>query len=98
MKKAKLTREEVKHVADLANLDLTEEEIEKFQKQLSAVLDYFSVLEEAQTTGIEPTSQVTGLEDIFREDKKSKSLSSKQALSNTKNQKEGMFKVKAILE
>lgn len=89
---------DVTHVAKLANLPLTGEEKKKFDKQLSETLDYVAQLEEIDTKGIEPTSQVTGLENITREDKSSKSLSQEEALQNTKQKHNGLFKVPAILE
>ncbi|MDP3987744.1 MAG: Asp-tRNA(Asn)/Glu-tRNA(Gln) amidotransferase subunit GatC [Candidatus Levybacteria bacterium] len=88
----------VSHVAKLANLSLKKEELIKFEKQLSSILDYIKKLEEIDTKNIEPTSQVTGLENVTREDETSPSLSQEEALSNTKNKHNGMFKVKAILE
>lgn len=63
-----LTKQEIEHVAKLARLELTEEEIEKYGAQLSGVLSYIDQLKEVDTTGIEPTAQVTGLENSWRED------------------------------
>lgn len=96
--KAKITEEEVKHVGKLANLSLTSEEIKKFQQQLSEVLDYVEVLNEVATEGVEPTSQVTGLENVFREDQPGPSLSQEEVLSGAKDKGKGMFKTKAIFE
>lgn len=93
---SKLTKDQVEHVAKLANLRLSEKEIEKFQKQLSEVLDYVEILKEVETGGIEPTSQVTGLENVSREDKSGSCLTHEEALSGTKNKQKGMFKTKAI--
>jgi len=95
-KKLKLTIEGVKHVAKLANLSLTEKEIKKFLPQLSSILDYVSKLQEVNTDNVEPTSQVTGLENVFREDKIRPSLSEEETLSNTKKKYNHYFKVKAI--
>lgn len=64
----KLSREQVVHVAALARLGLSEAEIEKFQTQLSNILDYVEQLNEVNTDGIEPTAQVTGLKNIKRKD------------------------------
>ena len=89
---------DVKKVAKLANLSLKENEEEKFEKQLSSILDYFKKLEEIDTSGVEPTSQVTGLENVTREDKAQPSLDQDEVLSNTKSQHNGFFKVKGILE
>ena len=95
-KKSKLSVEEVRHVAKLAKLELGANEIEKFQKQLSEILDYIEMLKEVETKAVEITSQVTGLENVFREDKVEKSLSQEEALSGAKNKHQGRFKVKAI--
>lgn len=85
------------HVAKLANLPLKPEEKEKFEKQLEETLSYVEKLNSIDTKGVEPTSQVTGLENVTREDKPSPSLSQDEALANTKSKHNGLFKVKAIL-
>lgn len=64
----KLTRDEVEHLGRLARLVLTEEEKERYATELSAILDYVEQLQEVNTTDVEPTSQVTGLEDVYRDD------------------------------
>jgi len=94
----KLTEKEVEHVAKLANLSLKGAEIEKFQKQLSAILGYVEILNQVQTAQIEPTSQVTGLENVLRKDEPGVCLSQAEALSGAKSKKEGMFKIKAIFK
>ncbi len=63
-----LTRDDVVQLARLARLDLTEEEIEAYRTQLSAILDYVAQLSEADVDGLKPTSQVTGLKNVTRED------------------------------
>jgi aspartyl-tRNA(Asn)/glutamyl-tRNA(Gln) amidotransferase subunit C len=98
-KQKKLTHDQVKHVASLARLSLSEKEIQKFQKQLSTILEYFTLLNEVDTDKVEPTSQVTGLKDVVRQDEKpQKSLSSKEALSNAPQKHQDYFKVKGIFE
>lgn len=88
------------HVAKLAKLELTEAEIEKFTPQLSNVLDHFSELSEVDTKNVEPTSQTTGLEDVYRADelKSENTLTQEEAISGTDKIHNGYFKVKAILE
>ena len=93
-----LSKDQVKHIAKLANLKLTSAEINKFQKQLSEVLEYVEQLNELDTKRVEQTSQVTGLENVFREDEPKPSLSQEEVLSGAKNTEKGMFKVKAIFE
>lgn len=64
----KLTKDQVNHVATLARIAVTETEVEKFQTQLSGILDYVSQLNEVNTDGVMPTAQVTGLTNVMRSD------------------------------
>ncbi len=96
--KSKLTRNQVRHVARLAGLSPEEKEIAKFQKQLSAILDYISQLSEVETTKVEPTSQVTGLENIFRDDRPVPSLSQEETLSGAKEKHNNYFKIRGIFD
>ncbi len=64
----KLTKQEVQHIADLARIKLSEKDEEKFQEQLSSILDYVNKLNEVDTKGVEPVSHVSGLCNILRED------------------------------
>ncbi len=64
----KLTAIQVQNIAKLARLELNEQEIEKFSLQLSSILGYFDQLQEVDTDNIEPTSQVTGLKNMTRDD------------------------------
>lgn len=88
----------VAQVAKLANLSVTPDEEKKFETQLSSVLDYIKKLEEVDVSGVEPTSQITGLENVFRDDEASESLSQKDAISQAKATYNGFIKVKGILE
>jgi len=63
-----LSKQEIEHIALLARLGLTEEEKEKYAQQLSSILDYVELLKEVKTDGVEPTAQVTGLENVMRDD------------------------------
>jgi aspartyl-tRNA(Asn)/glutamyl-tRNA(Gln) amidotransferase subunit C len=63
-----LTKKEVEHIALLARLGLTEAEKEKFATQLSSILEYVEQFKEVDTDGVEPTAQVTGLQNVMRED------------------------------
>ena len=97
-RKSKLTEEEVRHIAKLANLSLDEEEVKKFQKQLSETLAYVNILNRLDTTGVELTGQVTGLSNIFRKDLVHESIPQNEALSGTSSKSKGFFKVKVVLE
>ena len=88
----------VPHIAKLANLTIKPEEIAKFEKQLSEVLEYVKKLDEVDVTNVEPTSQVTGLENVLRDDITGESLSQEEATSNAKATHNGLFQVKGILD
>ncbi len=100
-------RIDVSRVAKLANLPLTQEEEKKFEKQLGEILSYIEKLNEVDTKNIESTSQVTGLENVTREDTASPSLPQEEVLKNAplrqgfegqaKEKYNGFFKVKATL-
>lgn len=89
---------DVKKIAKLANIPLTDEEEKKFEAQLLSTLEYIEHLNEVDTKNITPTAHVTGLENVLREDVAKQSLTQDQALSNTKSQHNGLFKVKGIFE
>lgn len=63
-----LSKEQIQHIANLARLDLNDSEIEKYGQQLSGILSFIDQLKEVDTEDTEPTAQVTGMENIFRED------------------------------
>lgn len=98
MSKKQLSRQEVIHIAKLANLPLQSNEVAKFQRQLSETLDYVQKLNEFKTESLEPTSHVTGLKNVLRGDKSTPSFSQKEALSGTKSSAKGMFKIEIVLE
>ncbi len=89
---------DVKHVAKLANLTLTSDEEQEFEKQLEDILSYFEKLREVDTSGVEETSQVTGLESVVREDVPMNcELTQEESISGSKSTHNGLFKVKGIL-
>lgn len=63
-----ISKDQVQHIARLARLKLTDVEVDKFSTQLSAIFEYVDLLNEVDTEGVAPTSQVTGLENVMRED------------------------------
>lgn len=95
-RKLKLISEEVQKIAKLANLKLAKDEIKKFQTQLSETISYVEKLKKLDTKKVPPTSQVTGLENVFREDKVEPSISQEEALSGAKETYNGFFKVRAV--
>jgi aspartyl-tRNA(Asn)/glutamyl-tRNA(Gln) amidotransferase subunit C len=94
----KITKEQVEYVANLAKLDLTEEEKEIFTKQLDSILSYMDKLNQLDTTKIEPTSHVLPIKNVFREDKVKPSLPVEEALANAPDRKDGFFRVPRVIE
>jgi aspartyl-tRNA(Asn)/glutamyl-tRNA(Gln) amidotransferase subunit C len=94
----KLSREEVKHIAILARLGISEDEIEKFSLQLSNILDNFEVLKQVDTSDLLPTAQSVNLQNIFRVDEAESSYPAEEILANAPQQDNNYFKVKAVLE
>jgi len=88
----------ISHVAKLANLHIEKDEEDKFESQLSDILTYIERLNELNTTGIEETSQVTGLENVMDEDKTLPSLTQQEALSQANTKHDVFFAVKGVLE
>ena len=96
----KLSPEEIKHIADLARLELMPEELAKFGEQLSAVLSYIGQLQEVDVEGVEPTAQVTGLTNVWREDevRDCPEVERKAALKEAPELEANQIKVKRVLE
>ena len=94
----KLSYEQVKHIAWLARLGLSESEMEKFSLQLSDILENFEILKEVDTANVPPATQTLPLQNVFREDEAAKSYPQSEVLANAPRQQENCFKVQAILE
>ncbi len=92
-----LTKDEVQKIAALARIALSPQEVEKFRKDLSAVLDYVEELKAVDTTGLIEVSQVTGLENVQRDDAVVVSDKHQEIFKNAPEMKDGYYKVKAIL-
>lgn len=77
-----LSEEEVRHVAKLARMHLTDDEVARFSKQLSGVLDYVEILGELDTENVECTSQVTGLKNVLSKDEIGETVCEREELLN----------------
>jgi aspartyl-tRNA(Asn)/glutamyl-tRNA(Gln) amidotransferase subunit C len=94
----KLSREEVIHIAALARMGISEEEIEKAREQLSDILENFEVLKEIDTTDVPPTAQSINLQNVMRDDIPRDSLSQEQILANAPDREGKLFKLRPVLE
>lgn len=94
---SRITLKEVKHVANLARLAITEEEAERFQEQLDAIIGFAEQLNELDTEAIEPTSHVLDMKNVMREDVPEKGLPREEILKNVPEHQDGYIKVPSIL-
>jgi aspartyl-tRNA(Asn)/glutamyl-tRNA(Gln) amidotransferase subunit C len=94
----KLRKQEVAHIAELARLELSEEEMALYQEQLSEVLEYAESLQKLDTDDIPPTATVLPERNVMREDDPCPSMSRTDILANAPNTEDGCFKVRAVLD
>ena len=94
----KLDRAMVEHIAELAKLQLTEEEIDRYAEQLSDILAYAEKLQALDTDAIPPTASVLPLRNVLRPDEVAPSLPRDEVLANAADTAEGQFRVDAILD
>ncbi|WP_226584459.1 Asp-tRNA(Asn)/Glu-tRNA(Gln) amidotransferase subunit GatC [Halobacillus litoralis] len=95
---SRISKEEVKHVANLARLAITDEEATTFTKQLDDIITYAEQLNELDTTGVEPTTHVLDLKNVMRKDEPKKWITQDDALKNAPDKQDGQFKVPSVLE
>jgi aspartyl-tRNA(Asn)/glutamyl-tRNA(Gln) amidotransferase subunit C len=93
----KLTEQQVRHVAKLARLNCSDEEITKFTSQLSAILEYVAQLEELDTTNVEPLAHCLPVHNVLRDDCIKPSLSNDDALKNAPQRDGEFFAVPKVL-
>ncbi|MBU8880300.1 Asp-tRNA(Asn)/Glu-tRNA(Gln) amidotransferase subunit GatC [Bacillus sp. FJAT-29790] len=95
---SRISTDQVKHVANLARLAITEEEAEIFTKQLDAMISFAEQLNELDTENIEPTSHVLNMKNVMREDIPQKGLPQSEVLKNAPDHQDGQVKVPSIIE
>lgn len=95
---SRISKEQVKHVAHLARLAITEEEAEMFTNQLDAIITFAEQLNELNTDNVQPTSHVLDMKNVMREDQPEPGLPREVVLKNAPDQKDGLFRVPAILD
>jgi len=103
---AKITSGEVDKIANLARIEISEKEKNKYSREMTDILGFVEKLNKAETKDVDETSQVTGLENVYREDiaseltqvDKNKEINREKLLKNAPAEKDGYIKVKAVLE
>jgi len=96
--KKKIDQAQVRKVAKLSRLELTEAEVEEFTSQLSAIIDYFEKMNELDTTDVEPLAHCLPISNVFREDFVKDSLGTEKTLANAPQTDGEFFKVPKILD
>lgn len=93
-----LTPDQVRHIARLARLGLTDEDVEKFSHQLSDILDYFERLESIDTSDVPPTAYPLDLHNVMRDDEPDPGFDLEEALQNAPDRHGDYFRVRRVLE
>lgn len=93
-----LTRDQVLHIARLARLALTDDEVERFAHQLSSILEHAEQVTALATEDVPPTSHAIPLQNVFRPDEPEPSLPQDKALSTAPEAEDGRFRVPRIIE
>lgn len=93
-----VTKEDVKYVADLAHLQLTEEESNSLVNDMNQILDYMTTLEELDTSDVEPLEHVIDLEYRLRNDKAKEPVDHEEALKNAPDADSDYFRVPRVIE
>jgi aspartyl-tRNA(Asn)/glutamyl-tRNA(Gln) amidotransferase subunit C len=94
----RLTQEDVRHVAELAKLRLSEAEVEQYAEQLSAILDYAERLQSVDTSHVPPTPYVLPLTSVLADDVPQPCLPNELALANAPDRQDGFFRVRAVFD
>ena len=93
-----ITKDQVKHVAHLARLAITDDEAEKLTEELTAIIGFAEQLNELDTEGVEPTTHVLDMKNVMRKDEPKPWITQEEALKNAPDKKDGHYRVPAIME
>jgi aspartyl-tRNA(Asn)/glutamyl-tRNA(Gln) amidotransferase subunit C len=94
----KITKRDVVHVAGLARLRFSEDQLDLFTDQLNTILTDFDKLQQLDTSGVEPSTHAVSICNAFREDQRRPSLSGEESLENAPARERSCFKVPRIIE
>ena len=94
----KVTEKDVRYIAELSRLEISEEEMPMFTEQFNQILEYADILEKVDTTGIEPTFSILPLYNVMREDEVKPGVSHEEAMKNAPAVHNDGFKVTRVIE
>jgi len=95
---SRISEEQVRHVAHLARLAVTDEEVERFTAQLDSIIEFAEQLNELDTENVKPTAHVLDMKNVLREDKSAPGLPREEVLKNAPDHENGQIKVPSIIE
>lgn len=95
---SRISKDQVKHVAHLARLHVSEDEADMFTKQLDDIITFAEQLNELDTDHVEPTTHVLDLKNVMRKDEPKEWISQEDALKNAPEKQDGQFRVPSVLE
>ena len=93
-----MNKEDIRHIANIAQIDFTDEELDKFAPSFDENIELVNKIKEIDTDGVEMVFQVNGTENNIREDKTGESLTQEEALENAATKKYGYFKLINFVE
>ena len=93
-----ISKKEVRHVAALARLEMDEQELDAYGKDLAHILGYVAKLNEIDTSGVEPTAHVISMDTPFRDDERGESFTHEQSLKNAPQREGFYFQVPQVIE
>ena len=94
----KISKQDVLYVANLARLNVTDEEADKLANEMGSIIDFADMLSEVDTRGIEPTNHAMKMENVFREDVITGSYDRELILKNAPSQESGCYSVPKVVE
>lgn len=95
---AKITKESMLKIADIARLHISDEEAEKYSEQISSILSFTAKMNEVNTENVKPTINGNAIMNVLRNDEPKKYITKEDALKNATEHEDGQFKVPQIME
>lgn len=97
-KLAEVSIQDVRHIARLARLALTDDELERVRRELNRIMDHFAELQELDTSGVEQTSHAIPMTNVYREDESLPGMLPQKVVQNAPDSVDGFFRVPAFME
>jgi aspartyl-tRNA(Asn)/glutamyl-tRNA(Gln) amidotransferase subunit C len=95
--KMAISKEEIIHIAKLASLNLSDEEIDRYTNDMQEILEFANTVNEVSTENISETIGTNGIYNVFRKDEIKQSISKEELLKNAPSQDEGMFRIPKVI-